>query len=124
MSTALAQQFLENRETMYTKRAFIGFWFKNLFEQQKDARVIVFSESPAALRELGASLEQMGVRCAFLQGQVYRRLNAIRSFKEPESDVRVIMLSLSKVNSFVSFTFLLFPDLLLLLVFSLPRARI
>jgi len=82
-----------------TKMGNLIHCLKKLWTRDPSSRVIIFSQYNSFLQSIGAMLADSDIESAFVGGNVFRRRNAIRSFKAKDSSVRVILLSLESAAS-------------------------
>jgi SNF2 family DNA or RNA helicase len=80
-----------------TKTAHLIKYLKDLKDQEKDSKVIIFSQWDDMLHRIGSSLTENGIKNVYCKGNVHQRNKAIEDFKKPE--VYVIMLSLDNAAS-------------------------
>jgi len=94
--TVLDMDLPELIEANGTKLAHLVVYLRKLLFENKENRVIIFSQYDTFLKKMGNLLTQHGITNLFVEGNVYRKSNTIASFKgaDPDNVVRVIMLSL------------------------------
>eukprot|EP00029_Vermamoeba_vermiformis_P013986 TRINITY_DN896_c0_g2_i1.p1 TRINITY_DN896_c0_g2~~TRINITY_DN896_c0_g2_i1.p1 ORF type:complete len:954 (-),score=215.31 TRINITY_DN896_c0_g2_i1:65-2926(-) len=86
-------------ENYGTKLASLVVYLKNLFEKEPTTRVIVFSQFSDYLDMIGALLAESDISSSTVEGNVYKKTKALKQFKDEGSEVKVILLSLSKAAS-------------------------
>jgi SNF2 family DNA or RNA helicase len=86
-------------ENYGTKLAHLVLYLKKLFEKEPTTRVIVFSQFTDYLEMIGALLAENEISSSTVEGNVYKKTKALKQFKDDGSEVKVILLSLSKAAS-------------------------
>jgi SNF2 family DNA or RNA helicase len=77
----------------------LSSWLKELFSDDPKHRAILFSKFTDYLRAVEELLNIAGVPCAFLEGTVTNKTKILQQFKEENSPIKVILLSLEKSAS-------------------------
>lgn len=86
-----------------TKMAHLVKYLNEVWENEADGRVIIFSQWDKMLHQIGDSLKENGIKTVYVKGNVHQRNKAISTFKS-QDDVRVIMLSLENAASGTNLT--------------------
>eukprot|EP00029_Vermamoeba_vermiformis_P006184 TRINITY_DN2356_c0_g1_i1.p1 TRINITY_DN2356_c0_g1~~TRINITY_DN2356_c0_g1_i1.p1 ORF type:complete len:823 (+),score=195.71 TRINITY_DN2356_c0_g1_i1:366-2471(+) len=86
-------------ENYGTKMASLVGYLRNLFKKEPTTRVIIFSQFTDYLDMIAALLEENDINSSTVEGNVYKKSKALKKFKADESEVQVILLSLSKAAS-------------------------
>jgi SNF2 family DNA or RNA helicase len=86
-------------ENYGTKMASLVGYLQNLFKKEPTTRVIIFSQFTDYLDMIAALLEENNINSSMVEGNVYKKSKALKKFKAEDSDVQVILLSLSKAAS-------------------------
>jgi len=94
-----AKELLELVERLGTKMGNLIYYLKKLWESSPNSRVIIFSQFDAVLAQVDEILSKNGITTVSIKGTATQKSEALNQFKDTDSSVKVILLSLAKAAS-------------------------